>query len=120
MTCKILFDQWKLKEGDEDITVMKIVVEGKKEGEKLRYTFDLYDEYDPETKTHSMARTTAYTAAMAVRLMASDLYREKGLQLPEQLGSQEKIVNFMLAGLAKRNVIYRKEIKKLVTNQFQN
>ena len=113
MTCKILFDQWKLNEGDEDITVMKIVVEGKKEGEKLRYTFDLYDEYDPETKTHSMARTTAYTAAMAVRLMASDLYREKGLQLPEQLGSQEKIVNFMLAGLAKRNVIYKKEIAKL-------
>ncbi len=110
MTCKILFDQWKLNEGDEDITVMKIMVEGSKANKKLRYTFDLYDEYDQKTQTHSMARTTAYTASMAVRLMTSAFYHEKGLQLPEQLGSQEEIVNFMLNGLAKRNVIYTKEI----------
>ncbi len=110
MTSKILFDQWKLNEGDEDITVMKIMVEGSKANKKLRYTFDLYDEYDQKTQTHSMARTTAYTASMAVRLMTSAFYQEKGLQLPEQLGSQEEIVNFMLNGLAKRNVIYTKDI----------
>ena len=110
---KILFDQWKLNEGEEDITVMKIVVEGQKAEKKLRYTFDLYDEYDSQTKTHSMARTTAYTASMAVRLMTSSLYKETGLRLPEQLGSNEEIVNFMLTGLAERNVIYTKSIKKL-------
>jgi len=60
-----------------------------------------------------MARTTAYTAAMAVRLMTSDLYREKGLQLPEQLGSREEIVNFMLSGLAKRKVIYKTNMTEL-------
>ncbi len=110
MTSKILFDQWKLNEGDEDITVMKIVVEGSKAKKRLRYTFDLYDEYDQKTQTHSMARTTAYTASMAVRLMTSVFYHEKGLQLPEQLGSREEIVDFMLNGLAKRNVIYTKNV----------
>jgi len=110
MTSKILFDEWKLNEGDEDITVMKIIVEGSKANKKMRYKFDLYDEYDHKTQIHSMARTTAYTASMAVRLMTSVFYHEKGLQLPEQLGSQEEIVDFMLNGLAKRNVIYTKSV----------
>ncbi len=113
VTSKILFNKWKLNKGDEDITVMKIVVEGKKSDKKLRYTFDLYDEYDRKTQTHSMARTTAYTAAMAVRLMASNLYRGKGLQLPEHLGNQKEIVDFMLNGLAERNVIYKQKVREI-------
>ena len=113
LTSALLFKQWKLKEKEEDLTVMRIVVEGKKEGQALRYRFDLYDEYDPATETHSMARTTAYTASMAVRLMQSGLVSEKGLFMPEQLGHRDDVVDFMLNGLAERNVIYSKEITKL-------
>jgi hypothetical protein len=31
-TAKLLFPSWKLKEGDRDITVMRVIVEGMKEG----------------------------------------------------------------------------------------
>lgn len=113
LTSQLLFKQWKLQENEVDLTVMRIVVEGKKDGKNLRYSFDLYDEYDPETHTHSMARTTAYTASMAVRLLQSGLVKEKGLFVPEQLGNREEIVDFMISGLAERKVIYRKEITSL-------
>jgi saccharopine dehydrogenase-like NADP-dependent oxidoreductase len=110
MTSKLLFKQWKLEEGEEDLTVMKIVVEGKKDEKPLRYTFDLYDRYDTATNTHSMARTTAYSASQAVRLMVSGLHAGKGIAVPEQLGNDEKIVDFMLSGLTERNVIYKTTI----------
>ncbi len=107
VTSKLLFKQWKLEEGEEDLTIMKIVVAGKKDGKPVSYTFDLYDRYDAKTKTHSMARTTAYSASQAVRLMVSGLHTRKGIVVPEQLGKDEKIVNFMLSGLAERYVIYK-------------
>ncbi|MBN2637582.1 MAG: saccharopine dehydrogenase NADP-binding domain-containing protein [Bacteroidales bacterium] len=113
LTSQLLFKQWKLNEKEEDLTVMRIVVEGKKDGKNLRYSFDLYDEYDPNTETHSMARTTAYTASMAVRLIQSGMVEEKGLFVPEQLGNRDDVVDFMLAGLAERNVLYKKEIISL-------
>jgi lysine 6-dehydrogenase len=113
MTSKLLFKQWKLEEGDEDLTVMKIVVEGEKDGKLLRYTFDLHDRYDTATKTHSMARTTAYAASQAVRLMVSGLHTQKGIVVPEQMGKNEKIVDFMLSGLAERNVMYKTTIDEI-------
>jgi len=112
MTSKLLFKQWKLEEGEEDITVMKIMVEGNKAGKPVSYTFDLYDRYDKKTQTHSMARTTAYAASQAVRLMVSGLHTQKGIVVPEQLGSNEEIVNFMLSGLAAHNVNYKTTVGK--------
>jgi len=42
---------------------MRVIVEGMRRGENLRYTYDLLDRYDPVRKVHSMARTTGYTAS---------------------------------------------------------
>ena len=111
MTSRLLFNQWKLEEGEEDITIMKIVVEGEKTGKARHYHFDLYDRYDVETGTHSMARTTAYAASQAVRLMVSGHDIPKGINVPEQLGSNSQIVDFMLSGLAERNVVYKTTVK---------
>lgn len=113
LTSKLLFDQWKLKEGEVDITVMRIIVEGEKEGKKLRYQFDLHDEYDPETGIHSMARTTGYAATMAARLLLGGFYKETGISVPEMLGKNENNVLFMLEGLKSRNVVYTQSIQEL-------
>lgn len=113
MTSKLLFEQWKQREGDEDITVMRIVVEGKKGQKNRRYTFDLYDEYDKATHTHSMARTTAYTASVATRMMNSKVFYQPGLFVPEILGQHDDVVDFMLKGLADRHVVYEKKVEEL-------
>ena len=113
MTCKLLFKSWKLEEGEADLTVMKVIIEGTKDGEKKRFTYDLLDHYDSETKTHSMARTTGYTATAAVRLLANGLYDEAGVSPPEYLGKHEECVRFLLDELAKRNVTYKAVIETI-------
>jgi saccharopine dehydrogenase-like NADP-dependent oxidoreductase len=111
LTSQLLFKQWKLMPGEADLTVMRIEVEGIAKGKLKKHTFDLYDEFDPLSEIHSMARTTGYAASMAVRLLLSDNYRETGITVAEFLGSNEDIVNFMLNGLKERNVIYKEKIE---------
>ena len=93
--------------------VMKVFVEGERDGQKLRHSFDLVDHYDPKTETHSMARTTGYTATMAIRLLAEGLYTEKGVIPPELIGQHKECVDFMLAGLRERGVVYQESVEIL-------
>jgi saccharopine dehydrogenase-like NADP-dependent oxidoreductase len=109
-TAKLLFPKWKLQEGEEDITIMKIIVEGVKNNKRLRYTYDLLDSYDPKTKVHSMARTTGYTATMALRMLTKGLYNRKGVSAPEFIGRQPECVEFMLKGLEEKGVVYKESI----------
>ncbi len=113
-TAKLLFPKWKLQEGEEDITIMKIIVEGIKDNKRLRYTYDLLDSYDPKTKVHSMARTTGYTATMALRMLMNGLYKRKGVSVPEFVGRQPVCVEFMLKGLKERGVVYKERIKGIL------
>ncbi|MFH1118874.1 MAG: saccharopine dehydrogenase C-terminal domain-containing protein [Bacteroidota bacterium] len=110
-TAKLLFPKWKLEEGEEDMTIMRVITEGLKDGVRQRYTWDLDDRYDRETGIHSMARTTGYTATMAVRMLAKGLYSHKGVSAPEFLGKDPEIVSFLLEGLRRRGVVYREEFK---------
>ena len=111
LTSKLLFDQWKLGEKEEDITVMRIIVEGIASGKKTRYSFNLYDEYCNESGIHSMARTTGYTASTALRLLAENKYNQVGISVGEMMGKDESVVNFMLNGLKERGIIYKSKIE---------
>jgi lysine 6-dehydrogenase len=112
-TSSLLFPKWKLNEGEADITIMQVVVEGKKSGKRLRYTWDLYDRYDPVSRVHSMARTTGYTATVALRMIADGIYTHKGLSVPEYLGKHQECVNYLLKGLKERGVIYKEKIEEI-------
>jgi saccharopine dehydrogenase-like NADP-dependent oxidoreductase len=112
-TAKLLFPKWKLKEGDKDITVMKIIIEGENNSQKFQYTYNLCDRYDAKTKTHSMARTTGYTATMAVRMIAQGLYTEKGISPPEFIGKRPDCVQFILNGLKERGIVYNEQIDQI-------
>jgi saccharopine dehydrogenase-like NADP-dependent oxidoreductase len=112
-TAKILFPKWKLQEGEADITVMKIIVEGTRNRKPLRVSYDLFDRYDERTGVHSMARTTGYTATMAARMIARGLYRRKGVSAPEFIGANSRCVKFVLDGLAERGVVYRETVERV-------
>lgn len=112
-TSKLLFDQWKLQEGETDITVMKIIAHGEKDGRKTIIEWDLYDEYDERTGVHSMARTTGYAATAALRMMAKGLFRQAGVYVPEIIGKHQDCVAFMLEMQNERGIVYRENCIQL-------
>jgi lysine 6-dehydrogenase len=112
LTGKLLFSAWELKEGEVDLTVMKVIVEGRKNGKKTTYVWDLLDKLDKTTGIHSMARTTGYAATVALRMIIDGLYEEKGISPPEYIGKNPDCVEYMLKGLAERNVVYKETVIK--------
>jgi saccharopine dehydrogenase-like NADP-dependent oxidoreductase len=111
VTAGLLFPMWKLEEGEGDVTVLQIIVEGKKNGQKLRYVYDLFDRFDHEAKVTSMARTTGYTATMALRMVAEGLYTQVGISPPEFMGRQFGCVDYLLKGLAERGIEYHESVE---------
>jgi lysine 6-dehydrogenase len=104
LTAKLLFDRWKLEPGQEDLTVMQVVVEGTKAGSRYTYTYDLLDRYDRETQTTSMARTTGYTCAIVARQVLCGLLTHKGICPPEYLGRKQDCYRNLLSEYGKRNI----------------
>jgi saccharopine dehydrogenase-like NADP-dependent oxidoreductase len=113
VTGKILFPKWKLNEGELDFTIMKVVVEGRKENQRLRFTYDLFDTYDSATRIHSMARTTGYTATVTLRMIVEGLYSHKGISVPEYIGKYPECVKYLLGGLRDRGVVYRETVEQV-------
>jgi saccharopine dehydrogenase-like NADP-dependent oxidoreductase len=116
LTSKLLFKSWKLEEGDVDITVMRVIVDGKKDDKRLRHTYELFDRHDEATGVHSMARTTGYTATVVARMLAEGLFTRKGIVVPEWIGQQPECVDYILRGLAERGVVYEKTVEELGTD----
>lgn len=112
-TSKLLFPMWELKDGDEEFTVMRIIIEGEKNKKKIRYTYNLLDRHNEETNVHSMARTTGYTATTVVRLISKGLFERKGICPPEYIGQNSECVDFVLNGLKDRGVDYHQVIETL-------
>ena len=113
MTAKLLFPMWQLKPDDVDFTLMKVIVEGNKNGKRRRYIWDLFDRRDPSTGVHSMARTTGYTATVTARLISQGHFNQSGIIAPERIGMDPDCITFILNGLAKRGVIYRESVEEI-------
>ncbi|MFY0687240.1 MAG: saccharopine dehydrogenase NADP-binding domain-containing protein [Cyclobacteriaceae bacterium] len=113
-TSKILFDEWKLGDTEPEITVMSVTVAGTDvEGRQKKVVYYLHDEYNAETQTSSMARTTGYTATAAVNLFLDGVFNEKGVFPPELVGKHEACFQYFLQYLEARGVIYKEEIRRI-------
>lgn len=104
VTEALLFSAWQFDEGEPDLTVMRIVVEGTKDGATLRHTFTLLDYYNTDTETSSMARTTGYTCTAMVNLVARGLWTQPGLAPPETVGRNASCFDAVLGHLEARGV----------------
>ncbi len=91
---------------------MKILISGKENDLSVQYTYDLYDEYDPETAVHSMARTTGYTCTAVADLLMAGKFDRKGVCPPEFVGQQPGSFEYVRDYLAARNVQYKMERKE--------
>ncbi len=108
-TSKILFNEWKLGETEEEITVMRVTLKGENsKGQIEQVVYTLHDEYDVDTQTSSMARTTGYTATAAANLFLDGLFAEKGVFPPELIGKHKVCFDYFLKYLEERNIHYVK------------
>lgn len=104
VTESLLFSAWQFEEGEPDLTVMRIVVEGLKDGTAVRHTYNLLDYYNPDTETMSMARTTGYTCTAMVNLVARGLWTQPGLAPPEVVGRDAECFDAVVKHLEDRGV----------------
>ena len=110
-TSRLLLNQWKLEPGEEEFTVMKVIVEGEVNGKPKTVQYDLLDRYDVASQTSSMARTTGYTCAAAANLLAKGMFTEKGVYPPELIGKNKDCFDFVINYLGERNVNWKKTEK---------
>jgi saccharopine dehydrogenase-like NADP-dependent oxidoreductase len=113
LTSKLLFSKWKLKEDEEELTAMRIIVQGKKEEKRLCYTYDLLDYYDKKEKATSMSRTTGFPCAIMARLVAQGEFQYPGVCPPEYIGREYKVYQKVMKELEKRNVFYKENIVEI-------
>lgn len=109
-TSRLLIKEWKLEPGEEEFTVMRVIVQGEKEGKTQTIQYDLMDRYDTVTKTTSMARTTGYTCTAAVNMLGKGMFKGKGVFPPELIGKHKDCFDFIMAYLEERNVHWRKSV----------
>lgn len=89
-TSRILFNEWKLGDEEEEITVMRVKVKGVNEKNGVvTATYHLLDEYDQQTRTASMSRTTGYTATAAANWLLDGHFNENGVFPPELIGGRD-------------------------------
>jgi saccharopine dehydrogenase-like NADP-dependent oxidoreductase len=106
---KLLFPKWKLQPGEEEFTVMRIVMEGEKNNQKQRITYSLLDRTTEGVL--SMARTTGYTATATLNLVVNNQFMQPGINPPEYLGKNADNFKFIMSYLADRKVHYTKNVE---------
>ena len=107
VTASVITPLWKYQPGESDLTVMRLIITGEKDGKPTTYTYDMYDEYDPATRTPSMARTTGYTCAAVTRLVLDGDYSQTGIIAPEIFGRAKGCRESVEKYLKDRGVLYK-------------
>lgn len=108
-TSKILFDNWKLEKNEEELTIMKVLVQGNKDGKEQSIIYTMLDGFDKKTGISSMSRTTGYTCTAAAHLIAEGMFNKKGVFPPELVGGDQACFDFVIDYLAQRNVNWVKQ-----------
>jgi saccharopine dehydrogenase-like NADP-dependent oxidoreductase len=109
-TAALMFPKWTFAEGEADITVLRVVAEGERDGRLVRYRWDLMDSFDEATGLRSMSRTTAFPATIMAGILADGTFRRPGVHAPESVGREPGLLDRMLAELAERGVRCRSHV----------
>jgi lysine 6-dehydrogenase len=105
----LVFPHWTYDEGEEDLTVMRVRVRGRREGVgTVEITWDLLDHFDPVRNETSMARTTGFPCASVARLLLDERPMRPGVLAPEELVTMPGVVEDLHRDLTERGIHYRR------------
>src|SRR5699024_8759513 len=69
----------------EDITVLRVIVKGKRNNKNVKLQWDMVDLFDQENQITSMAKTTGYPAIIMANLISNGQFTETGVITPEEI-----------------------------------
>jgi lysine 6-dehydrogenase len=104
LTEHLLFRSWKLPDGEEEYTVLRVRVTGTRAGRAVAQSWDLFDRTDVEGGDTSMARTTGFPCAIMTRHLASGRWNRAGVHPPETVGRDRELADAMIEDLRARGV----------------
>lgn len=110
---KLMFPMWTYQPGEPDLTVMRVLADGVKNGRRVRLSWDLLDHLDPVTGFTSMSRTTAFPCAILARHIASGRLAARGVLPPERFASDHALVSELLEQLDRRGVHFKASEQEL-------
>jgi lysine 6-dehydrogenase len=113
VTAALLFPRWTFAPGEADVTVLRVSAVGQRKGRRRRLLWDLVDCHDALTDTRSMARTTAFPAAVVTRLILAGHLDQPGVHPPEWIARRPQLLDHMLAELGRRGVRFRSSTEDL-------
>lgn len=114
LTERLMFEKWRRPPEERELTVLRVVVEGRAKGssEQLRFTYDLLD-FTGADGTTSMARTTGFPCAIMARKLARGEYRDPGVKPPELFGGNDAIYESMQSELRARGVRFEERVEPI-------
>jgi lysine 6-dehydrogenase len=112
LTTTLLFDAWRYQPGEEDLTVMRVIVEGHDRDGPVRHTYHVLDRFDARTGVSSMARTTGYTATTLARLVLDGHHTEPGIAPPEHVAAGDGVLDRVLGALRDRGIRIRHDVER--------
>ena len=114
VTEALLFHSWKRPEGEEELTFLRVLCEGRRGGTRVRRTFELLDRTNPKTGDSSMARTTGFPCTTAARLLLEGAFTTPGVFPPELLAPDDVLYARFLRELAERGVAVEESEEELL------
>lgn len=114
VTEALLFHSWRRPEGEEELTFLRVVCDGRRGGRRARRTLELLDRTDRETGDTSMARTTGFPCTTAARLLLEGAFTKPGVFPLELLAGDDAVYARFLGELAERGVVVEETEEELL------
>lgn len=80
---------------NEDVTVLRVTVDGKKDGKNITYCWEMVDFYDHDRGITSMAKTTAIPAMLLANWILTNRITEKGIVPVENIIVGDRFTPFI-------------------------
>ena len=91
------------KDRGRDLVALRVVVEGTKDGQPKKISYDLLDYFDEKNEVSAMERTTGYSLSITGQLQAQRKTNGPGVLTPDEAIDAD----LYIAELAKRGIVIR-------------
>ena len=111
LTSKLLFKQWKLEPGEQDLTVLQVCMTGEENGQQVKYTFDLLD-YLMWPRTHTPWQEPRDTRAPSSQGRSfQDFSAERAFAHPNTLGKKKAVTRTSKLSMLSAVLLFRRNAK---------